>query len=170
LGRRAALLYYDCIHEDLQARSIQTPAGAKVLFIELSEMGTAVLADPAMRKARARLGVEPSFLIFKRNADSLEFLRTVSSANTFTIRDDNLFVLTIDSLRFLRWTRQRRIDTTIDLELFSRFTALLSALSGASRRVGFYRFHNEGLSRRIADPSRGLQSTHPHGKKSDWRW
>ena len=39
------------------------------------------------------------------------------------------------------------IDTVIDLELFSRFTALLTGLSGADRRVGFHRFHNEGLYR-----------------------
>jgi len=35
----------------------------------------------------------------------------------------------------------------IDLELFSRFTALLTGFSGAARRVGYYRFHNEGLYR-----------------------
>src|SRR5215470_15882223 len=73
----------------------------KVLFIELSEMGTAILADPAMRRARDKLGAEPFFVIFERNAASLDFLRTVSSANIFTIRNDNLFVLAIDSLRLL---------------------------------------------------------------------
>jgi ADP-heptose:LPS heptosyltransferase len=39
------------------------------------------------------------------------------------------------------------IDTVIDLELFSRFTALLTGLSGASRRVGYHIFHGEGLWR-----------------------
>ena len=35
----------------------------------------------------------------------------------------------------------------VDLELFSRYSALLTGLSGAKRRVGFYRFHCEGLYR-----------------------
>ena len=35
----------------------------KVLFIELSEMGSAILVDPAMRDAQAR-GAEIFFLIF----------------------------------------------------------------------------------------------------------
>jgi ADP-heptose:LPS heptosyltransferase len=35
----------------------------------------------------------------------------------------------------------------IDLELFSRFTALLTGFSGASTRVGFHPFFNEGLYR-----------------------
>jgi len=35
----------------------------------------------------------------------------------------------------------------IDLELFSRFTALLTGLCGARRRVGYHIFHGEGLWR-----------------------
>jgi ADP-heptose:LPS heptosyltransferase len=43
--------------------------------------------------------------------------------------------------------RQHRIDTVIDLELFSRFTALLTGLCGARRRIGYHIFHGEGLWR-----------------------
>ena len=138
----------------------------KLLFIELSEMGTAILADPAMRKARDQLGAELFFLIFKCNVGSLDFLRTVPADNIFTLREDNLFVLAIDTLRFLRWARQRGIDTAIDLELFSRFTALLSALSGAVYRVGFYRFHNEGLYRGELLTHRVAYNPHIHIAKN----
>jgi ADP-heptose:LPS heptosyltransferase len=65
----------------------------------------------------------------------------------FTIRDTSIATLLVDTLKFLIWTRQKSIDAVMDLELFSRFTALLTGFSGASRRVGFYRFHNEGLYR-----------------------
>jgi ADP-heptose:LPS heptosyltransferase len=50
-------------------------------------------------------------------------------------------------LRFLIVARAHRIDTVIDLELFSRFTALLTGLCGARRRVGYHIFHGEGLWR-----------------------
>jgi ADP-heptose:LPS heptosyltransferase len=50
-------------------------------------------------------------------------------------------------LRFLILARTHRIDTVIDLELFSRFTALLTGLCGARRRVGYHIFHGEGLWR-----------------------
>ena len=43
--------------------------------------------------------------------------------------------------------RKAKIDTVIDLELFSRATSILSYLSGAKRRVGYYKFYNEGLYR-----------------------
>ena len=119
----------------------------RVLMIELSEMGTTILAAPAMKKAREKLGAELYFAIFKKNVGSLELLGTFPPANVFTIRDTSIATLLVDTLKFLLWTRRNGIDTVIDLELFSRFTALLTGFSGAARRVGYYRFHNEGLYR-----------------------
>ena len=119
----------------------------KVLFIELSEMGSAILADPAMRKMQQARNAELYFLIFKSNAASLRLLNTIPEIRVFTIREDSLLNLAVDSLRFLVWVRQRKIDTVIDLELFSRYSALLTGLSGAEERIGFHAFYNEGLYR-----------------------
>ncbi|WP_083393475.1 glycosyltransferase family 9 protein [Polynucleobacter sp. MWH-Tro8-2-5-gr] len=118
----------------------------KLLFIELSEMGSAILVDPAMRNAQAR-GAELFFLIFKSNRASLTLLNTVKPENIFTIDSSSLGGLIKDTLRFLILARTHRIDTVIDLELFSRFTALLTGLCGARRRVGYHIFHGEGLWR-----------------------
>ena len=71
-----------------------------------------------------------------------------------------------DSVRFLRWCREKDIDTVVDLELFSRFTALLSGFSGAERRVGFYRFHNEGLYRGEMLTHRVAYNPHIHIAKN----
>jgi ADP-heptose:LPS heptosyltransferase len=117
----------------------------RILFIELSEMGSTILADPALRKARDRLHAELHFVIFATNLASLHLLRTVPEANIFAIRGDSFRHLAVDTLRFLRWARRRGIDTVVDLEPFTRYTSLLSGLSGADRRVGFYRFRHEGL-------------------------
>ena len=123
-----------------------TQKPSKVLFVELSEMGSAILVDPAMRKMQ-KTGAELFFVIFKNNAASLRLLGTVPEANVFVIRENNVVNLAIDSLRFLLWTRKNKIDTVIDLELFSRYSALLTGLCGAVNRVGFHAFHNEGLYR-----------------------
>nr|WP_315128592.1 glycosyltransferase family 9 protein [uncultured Polynucleobacter sp.] len=121
-------------------------APRKLLFIELSEMGSAILVDPAMRNAQAR-GAELFFLIFKSNRASLTLLNTVKPVNIFTIDSSSLGGLIKDTLKFLLLARKHRIDTVIDLELFSRFTALLTGLCGARRRVGYHIFHGEGLWR-----------------------
>jgi ADP-heptose:LPS heptosyltransferase len=118
----------------------------KLLFIELSEMGSAILVDPAMRNAQAR-GAELFFLIFKNNRASLTLLNTVKPENIFTIDSSSLGGLIKDTIKFLIVARKHRIDTVIDLELFSRFTALLTGLCGARRRVGYHIFHGEGLWR-----------------------
>ena len=138
----------------------------RILFIELSEMGSTILAYPAMRKAQRGFDAEIFFVIFKRNATSLDLLRTVPRTHVATIREDGLFVLALDTLRFLIWTRRNRIDTVIDLELFSRFTALLTGLSGAANRVGFYRFHNEGLYRGELLTHRVAYNPHIHIAKN----
>lgn len=137
----------------------------KVLLVELSEMGSAILVDPAMRKLQ-REGAELYFVIFAKNAPSLRLLGTVPEENVFTIREDGLVPLAVDTLRFLFWTRKQGIDTVIDLELFSRYSALLTGLSGARNRVGYHAFHNEGLYRGEMLTHRVAYNAHMHIAKN----
>lgn len=123
------------------------PDTRRTLFIELSEMGSAVIVDPAMRKLQRESNAELFFVIFKDNAKSLDILHTVPADNIFRMNAGNLFALFFSTLRFMSWCRSKKITCVIDLELFSRFTALLSFCSGAPSRVGFASFHDEGLYR-----------------------
>ncbi|GBE12240.1 ADP-heptose:LPS heptosyltransferase II [bacterium BMS3Bbin14] len=138
----------------------------KILFVELSEMGSTILADPAMRKAKEKFAADLYFVIFQKNRASLDLIGTIDPARTFTIREDSLLNLTVDTVRFLFWVRRQRIDTVIDLELFSRFTALLTGLSGAVNRVGFYNFYNEGLYRGELLSHRVAYNPHIHIAKN----
>ncbi len=145
----------------------QAPAAPRhVLFLELSEMGSTILVDPALRKMRSQVECELYFAIFHKNRGSLDLLATIPSANIFTLRENNILLLLLDTLRFLCWTRKHRIDTVIDLELFSRFTALLTGACGAVNRVGFYSFHNEGLYRGELLTHRVLYNPHIHIAKN----
>jgi len=138
----------------------------RLLFIELSEMGSAVIAAPAMLKARDGLDAELFFLIFERNVDSLRLLPMVEDSNIFTIRENSFWNLAVDSLRFLRWARRKKIDTVVDFELFSRYSALLTGFSGARRRVGFHKFHSEGLYRGEMLTHRVTYNGHIHMAKN----
>ncbi|NII24327.1 glycosyltransferase family 9 protein [Pseudoflavitalea sp. X16] len=119
----------------------------RVLFIELSEMGSAVIVDPAMRKLQQEGEAELYFVIFKNNVKSLNILNTIPAGNIFTMDPGNFYTLLKDIIRFIAWCRAKKITTVIDLELFSRFTALLSFFSGALHRIGFASYHDEGLYR-----------------------
>jgi ADP-heptose:LPS heptosyltransferase len=136
-----------------------------VLLIELSEMGSAVVCDPALRKLKAN-GKNLFFLIFKKNAPSLRLIGTVPSKNVFMMRENGLIALAVDTLKFFVWARKNKIDSCIDLELFSRFTALLSGFCGADRIVGFYKFHNEGLYRGEMLTHRVAYNPHQHIAKN----
>ena len=118
-----------------------------ILLIELSEMGSTILADPMMQKLKRVDGINLHFAIFKKNSASLKLLGTVPPENVYTIDESGLVPLIRDAFRFPIWTRRRRIDAVIDMELFSRFTALLTASSGAQCTVGFHAFYQEGLYR-----------------------
>src|SRR5258706_10944193 len=85
----------------------------RVLFIELSEMGSTILADPAMRQARDRLGAELHFAIFASNAASLDLLETVPAGHVFRIPDDTVPYLAADTIRLVRWFRRRGLDTGV---------------------------------------------------------
>ncbi len=138
----------------------------RVLLVELSEMGSAIIVDPAMQKLKNTGGCELFFVIFEKNKPSLKLLNSVEDSNIFTIRETGIVPLAIDTLRFFWWTRSRGIDSVIDLELFSRYSALLTGLSGARNRVGFHAFHNEGLYRGAMLTHKVSYNPHQHIAKS----
>lgn len=119
----------------------------KVLFIELSEMGSTILAYSAMKKAKELFNAQLYFLIFKENEESVKLLDIIPEKNIITIRIRSFFWFLVDTIKAIVKIRSERIDTVIDLELFSRFTSILGFLSGAKALVGFYRYHLEGLYR-----------------------
>jgi ADP-heptose:LPS heptosyltransferase len=120
----------------------------RVLFIELSEMGSTILAAPSMQRILQREGdVRACFVIFKKNAPSLRLLGLFDERDIFTIRDEGLLAMATDVVRFAVFCRAKEIDTTIDLELFARISSILSLLSCAGTRVGFDNFYGEGLYR-----------------------
>jgi ADP-heptose:LPS heptosyltransferase len=138
----------------------------RVLLVELSEMGSAILVDPAMQKLKHVAGAELFFVIFDKNKPSLKLLNSVEDQNIFTIRETGILPLALDTLRFFWWCRSRQIDSVIDLELFSRYSALLTGLSGARNRVGFHAFHNEGLYRGAMLTHKVSYNAHQHIAKS----
>ncbi|MEZ5579564.1 MAG: hypothetical protein R3F40_09215 [Candidatus Competibacteraceae bacterium] len=128
----------------------------KVLFIELSEMGSTILVDPAMRKMRREGNSELYFLIFKANVASLYLMNTVPRANIFVIREDRFLNLVMDTFRFLIWVRHRGVDTVIDLEIVLAVHGIVDGLIWGDKPDRLHAFYNEGLYRGDADSSGSL--------------
>jgi ADP-heptose:LPS heptosyltransferase len=117
-----------------------------VLFIELAEMGSTVLACPAVRRLQAAYpGCRVFFLVFKHIDESVRVLDLIPDEQVLTIDVSSARSLIRDTLRFMRAARRERIDTVVNLETFARFSAILSYVSGARTRVGFHPFTQRGL-------------------------
>ncbi|HTD15267.1 MAG TPA: glycosyltransferase family 9 protein [Chthoniobacterales bacterium] len=126
----------------------------KVLFVKLAEQGSTVLAYPAISRAIQLVGCENVFfLVFEENRFILDAMELIPPENVITIRHKQPFELAWQALRALMRIRRERLDAAVDLEFFSRGSAILTFLSGARQRVGFHTFFGDG-------PYRGDLMTH----------
>jgi ADP-heptose:LPS heptosyltransferase len=126
----------------------------KVLFVKLAEQGSTVLAYPAISRAIQLVGRENVFfLVFEENRFILDAMGLIPPENVITIRHKQTFELAWQALRALLRVRRERLDAAVDLEFFSRGSAILTFLSGARQRVGFHTFFGDG-------PYRGDLMTH----------
>lgn len=121
----------------------------KILFIKLSELGAIILAYPLMRRVKEQyLASELFFVTFEKNRSIFTLLgEIVPAKNILTIREDSIYLFTLDTLKVIRKLRQEKIDVIFDLDFFSRFTAILAYLIKSDKRIGFHHYTFEGLYR-----------------------
>jgi ADP-heptose:LPS heptosyltransferase len=144
-----------------KAKSLPTPQ--RVLIIKLSEMGSTVLAYPALAELKKRCpGVELFFLVFKNNSAIVEALDIIPPGNIITVDMSSVSRLVASGTLALWRLLRERIDTSIDMDFFSRLAALIGFIVCRGNRVGFHRYTSEGLSRGNLLTHRVLYSPHVH--------
>jgi ADP-heptose:LPS heptosyltransferase len=116
----------------------------KILFLKFIEQGATVLAQDAIARATRAVGRDNVyFCVFEANRAILDVLDSVPAANIISIRDRGLGTFIIDFVGAMLTARRHRIDTAIDMEFFSRASAIFAFLCGAATRVGLHRFTGE---------------------------
>ncbi len=111
-------------------------------------MGSAISAHSALLKTRQLFpGAELYYFIFEEMKESIRLLGLIPDDHILTVSSNSPLRFLADAVRLIHTLRRIRVDAAIDLELFSRASAVFGYLSGAPFRVGFYRFHMEGLYR-----------------------
>jgi ADP-heptose:LPS heptosyltransferase len=131
------------------------PAAARrILFVKLAEQGSTVLAAPAIRRAIEMAGRENVyFVVFQENRFILDLLELIPEQNVIPICTQGFLRMGLSALKAMRRLRRLRLDAVVDMEFFSRGSAVISFLSGARARVGFHAFFGGG-------PYRGDLMTH----------
>ncbi len=138
-----ALTAWDRVKRVVARRRSPAPP-KKVVFLKLTEQGAIVLAYPALRRAVDAVGRSNVwFCVFPEYRHIVDLLNIVPPQNVIEIRHAGLFAFVGDALRFFLRARRAGIDMVVDLEFFSRASALLCYLSGARVRAGYHRYTSE---------------------------
>src|SRR5712672_423708 len=135
----------------------------RVLFIKFAEQGSTVLAYPAIRRATAMVGRENVyFVVFEDHRFILDVMEIIPEQNVITISTKSPFALAIGAFRAVLRARKLDIDAVIDMEFLTRFSAMLTFLTGAKSRVGFHTFFGDGPYRGDLMTHRLLYNPHLH--------
>ena len=135
----------------------------KILFIKFAEQGSTVLAYPAICRATEMVGRENVyFVVFEDNRFILDVMEIIPEQNVITISTKSPFTLAVGALHAVLRARKIDIDAVIDMEFLTRFSAMLTFLTGAKSRVGFHTFFGDGPYRGDLMTHRLLYNPHLH--------
>src|SRR6266403_2233998 len=122
------------------ARQVQ-----RILFIKFAEQGSTVLAYSAIRRAIEMVGRQNVyFVVFEDKRFILDAMEIIPDGNVITIATRSVFELATGALRAVLEVRKIGIDAVVDMEFLTRFSAILTFITGAKSRVGFHTFFGDG--------------------------
>jgi len=107
-----------------------------VLVIKFFGLGSVLLSTPflsALRRCHPNARI--IYLTFESNKELLERLPQLAMILTISTSSARAFLRTAGST--IRTVRKMNIDAVFDLEFFSKFSTLVSAVSGSPIRVGY---------------------------------
>jgi ADP-heptose:LPS heptosyltransferase len=134
----------------------------RILFVKFAEQGSTVLAYPAICRAIDIVGRENIyFIVFEDNRFILDAMEVIPWRNVITIATNSPFGLALSALK-VRQVRKIRIDAVVDMEFLTRFSAILTFMTGAKTRVGFHTFFGDGPYRGDLMTHRLLYNPHLH--------
>jgi len=110
----------------------------KVLIVKMWGLGSLVLASPLLEQIRARHpGARIDFVTLKENEAILDLYPQIER-RWLPDLDAGILSFLLQTLGLLRGIRRERYDLLLDLEFFTRFTAIFSLLAGARRTHGYH--------------------------------
>jgi hypothetical protein len=117
----------------------------RILFVKLAEQGSTVLAYPAIRRATEMVGPENVyFIVFEDNRFILDVMKIIPEKNVITIPINSPLALAVGALRAVVRARKLGIDAVVDMEFLTRFSAILTFMTGAKSRAGLHTFFGDG--------------------------
>jgi lipopolysaccharide heptosyltransferase II len=109
----------------------------KTLIIKFWGLGSIILIAPTAAKLKSKYpACRIYFLTFENNRDVCDMIPDIDE--TITIRMNSIFNFARDTISVLWRIRREKFDFVVDLEFFTRFSALISFFSNAKVKAGFH--------------------------------
>lgn len=109
----------------------------RILFVKFFGMGSILLATPMLRAVKEKFpDAEVALLTFAENREIVE--RLMVADIVLTLRTQSLPVFTLDLISVLWRIRKLRFYATVDMEFFSKFSTIVTYLSGSPVRIGYF--------------------------------
>jgi len=122
----------------LRRRSEPDGPVRKILVVKMWGLGSLVLVSPLFERIQARHpGARIDFVTLKENQAILDLYPQIERRWLPDLRTGVAGFL-LQTLTLLRRIRRERYDLLLDLEFFTRFTAIFSLLAGARRTHGYH--------------------------------
>ena len=86
------------------------------------------------------------FIVFEDNRFILDVMEIIPEQNVITISTKSPVSLAVGALRAVLRAHKIGIDAVIDMEFLTRFSAMLTFLTGAKSRVAFIHFLEMALT------------------------
>src|SRR5438128_3043549 len=135
----------------------------RILFVKFAEQVSTVLAYPAILNTIEMVGRENVyFVVFEDNRFILDAMNVIPDGNVVTIATHSPLGLALSALRAVHRFRKIGIDAVVDMEFLTRFSAILTFMTGAKSRVGFHTFFGDGPYRGDLMTHRLLYNPHLH--------
>lgn len=124
----------------------------EILVMKYFGLGSILLSAPMFRALRQNPPLSKAKITFLTFYNNCEICQRLHFADNYLfIRKDNLRNFIGDLIKVLFEFRKHRFDIAIDMEFFSKFSAIITYLSFARKRVGFY----------VRNEPRTILYTHP---------
>jgi ADP-heptose:LPS heptosyltransferase len=108
-----------------------------ILVMKYFGLGSILLSAPMFKALRQSFpDAKITFITFYSNR---EICQKLNMADKYLyLRNDNIYLFVVDLLKAFWEFRRHSFDIAIDMEFFSKFSAIVTYLSFARKRVGFY--------------------------------
>jgi ADP-heptose:LPS heptosyltransferase len=128
-------LFHPLYHTHLSIPSHVEPKS--ILVMKFFGLGSIVLASSLLKHIKEQYPhARIIFMTFKSNENLAERLQLGDEIRT--IDAQNPWILVYSIMSTIRYFFSNRVDISIDLEFYSKFSTLLSVLSGSKWKAGFY--------------------------------